>query len=110
MWYFAWFDEAMARFLGEAGYPYLTMIADGLDVQLVHTEADWREGVRYGESVTVDVVTDKIGSTSFTLSFTVRVGAQVRSTARTVYVVVATDGSGKQPVPPKLLAALESAR
>jgi len=110
MWYFAWFDEAMARFLGEAGYPYLTMIADGLDVQLVHTDADWREGVRYGESVTVDVVTDKIGSTSFTLSFTVRVGAQVRSTARTVYVVVATDGSGKQPVPPKLLAALESAR
>ena len=110
MWYFAWFDEAMARFLGEAGYPYLTMIADGLDVQLVHTEADWREGVRYGESVTVDVVTEKIGSTSFMLSFTVRVGAQVRSTARTVYVVVATDGSGKQPVPPKLRAALESAR
>ncbi len=110
MWYFAWFDEAMARLLGEAGYPYLTMIADGLDVQLVHTEADWREGVRYGESVTVDVVTEKIGSTSFTLSFTVRAGAQVRSAARTVYVVVATDGSGKQPVPPKLRAALESAR
>jgi acyl-CoA thioester hydrolase len=66
--------------------------------------------VRFGESVTVDVVTETIGSTSFTLSFTVRVGSQVRSTARTVYVVVATDGSGKQPVPPKLRAALESAR
>jgi acyl-CoA thioester hydrolase len=110
MWYFAWFDEAMARFLGEVGYPYLTMTADGLDVQLVHTEADWRAGVRYGESVTVDVATEHVGSTSFTLSFTVRAGAQVRSTARTVYVVVATDGSGKQPVPPKLRGALESAR
>ncbi len=110
MWYFAWFDEAMAQFLGEAGYPYQTMIADGLDVQLVHTEADWREGVRYGESVLIDVVTEKIGSTSFTLSFTVRVGSQPRSTGRTVYVVVGTDGSGKQPVPPKLRAALESAR
>jgi acyl-CoA thioester hydrolase len=110
MWYFAWFDEAMARFLGEAGYPYLTMMADGLDVQLVHTEADWRAGVRYGESVTVDVATEHVGSTSFTLSFSVRAGAQVRATARTVYVVVAIDGSGKQPVPPKLRAALESAR
>ncbi len=110
MWYFAWFDEAMARFLGEAGYPYLTMMADGLDVQLVHTEADWRAGVRYGESVLIDVATEHVGSTSFTLSFTVRAGARVRATARTVYVVVATDGSGKQPVPPKLRAALESAR
>jgi acyl-CoA thioester hydrolase len=102
MWYFGWFDDAMTQFLGDAGYPYQTMIAAGFDVQLVHTEADWREGVRYGESVTVDVVTEKIGSTSFTLSFTVRTGSQVRCTARTVYVVVATDGSGKQPVPPKL--------
>jgi acyl-CoA thioester hydrolase len=110
MWYFGWFDDAMTQFLGDAGCPYQTMIAGGLDVQLVHTEADWREGVRFGESVTVDVLTEKIGSTSFTLSFTVRVGSQVRSTARTVYVVVATDGSGKQPVPPKLRAALESAR
>ncbi|MGD0706355.1 MAG: thioesterase family protein [Trebonia sp.] len=110
MWYFGWFDDAMTQFLGDAGWPYQTMIADGLDVQLVHTEADWREGVRYGESVTVDVATEKIGATSFTLSFTVRVGSQVRSTARTVYVVVSTDGSGKQPVPPKLRAALESAR
>ena len=110
MWYFGWFDEAMAQFLGEVGYPYLTMTADGLDVQLVHTEADWRAGVRYGESVTIEVATERVGSTSFTLSFTVRAGAQVRATARTVYVVVATDGSGKRPVPSKLRVALESAR
>jgi acyl-CoA thioester hydrolase len=110
MWYFAWFDDAMTQFFGEIGFPYLTMNADGLDVQLVHTEADWREGVRYGESVTIDVATENVGSTSFTLSFSVRVGSQVRSTARTVYVLVATDGSGKRPLPPKLRAALESAR
>jgi acyl-CoA thioester hydrolase len=110
MWYFGWFDDAMTQFLADAGWSYQTMIADGLDVQLVHTEADWREGVRWGESVTVDVATEKIGSTSFTLSFTVRVGSQVRSAGRTVYVVVATDGSGKRPVPPKLRAALQSAR
>jgi len=110
MWYFAWFDDAMAQFLGEVGYPYQAMIADGLDVQVVHTEADWREGVRYGEAVTVDVATENVGSTSFALSFTVRVGSQVRSTGRTVYVVVATDGSGKQPLPPKLRNTLESAR
>jgi len=39
----------------------------------------------------------------------VRVGDQVRSTGRTVYVVVSTDGSGKRSVPPKLRVGLESA-
>jgi acyl-CoA thioester hydrolase len=109
MWYFAWFDDAMTQFLSEVGYPYAAMNADGFDVQLVHTEADWREAVRYGEQVVIDVATERVGSTSFTLSFGVRVGAQARSTGRTVYVVVSTDGSGKRPVPPKLRAALESA-
>jgi acyl-CoA thioester hydrolase len=109
MWYFAWFDDAMTQFLSEVGYPYAAMNADGFDVQLVHTEADWREGVRYGEQVVIDVATERVGSTSFTLSFDVRVGPQARSTGRTVYVVVSTDGSGKRPVPPKLRAALESA-
>jgi acyl-CoA thioester hydrolase len=109
MWYFGWFDDAMTQFLGEVGYPYTVMNADGLDVQLVHTEADWRDAVRYGEQVTVDVSTERVGSTSFTLSFAVRVGAEVRSTGRTVYVVVSTDGSGKRPVPPRLREGLESA-
>ena len=109
MWYFGWFDDAMTQFLGEVGYPYTALNADGLDVQLVHTEADWRDAVRYGEQVVVDVATERIGSTSFTLSFGVRVGDQVRSTGRTVYVVVGTDGSGKRPVPPKLRVGLESA-
>lgn len=109
MWYFGWFDDAMTQFLGEVGYPYPALNADGLDVQLVHTEADWRDAVRYGEQVEIDVATERIGSTSFTLSFSVRVGDQVRSTGRTVYVVVGTDGSGKLPVPTKLRAGLELA-
>jgi len=97
MWYFGWFDDAMTQFLTEVGYPYTTL------------KADWRDAVRYGEQVVVDVATERIGSTSFTLSFAVRVGDQVRSTGRTVYVMVSTDGSGKRPVPPKLRAGLESA-
>jgi acyl-CoA thioester hydrolase len=106
MWYFGWFDDAMTQFLGEVGYPYAAMNADGFDVQLVHTEADWRAGVRYGEQVMIDVAAERVGSTSFTLSFGVRVGAQERAVGRTIYVVVSTDGSGKRPVPPKLRAAL----
>lgn len=108
MWYFGWFDDAMTQYLSEIGYPYAEMMADGSDVQLVHTEADWRAGIRYGEPVTVDVAAENVGSTSFTLSFAVRVGEQVRCTGRTVYVSVRTDGSGKQPLPPRLRAGLRA--
>jgi acyl-CoA thioester hydrolase len=109
MWYFGWFDDAMTQLFTEIGYPYTELNADGLDVQLVHTEADWRDAVRYGEQVVIDVACERVGATSFTLWFGVRVGAQERATGRTVYVVVSTDGSGKRPVPPRLRAGLESA-
>jgi acyl-CoA thioester hydrolase len=109
MWYFGWFDDAMTEFFSEIGYPYTELNADGLDVQLVHTEADWRDAVRYGEQVVIDVAAERVGSTSFTLSFGVRVGLELRATGRTVYVVVSTDGSGKRSVPPRLRVGLESA-
>jgi acyl-CoA thioester hydrolase len=109
MWYFGWFDDAMTQLLTEVGYPYMELNADGLDVQLAHTEADWRGAVRYGEQVAVDVACERVGATSFTLWFGVRVGAQERATGRTVYVVVSTDGSGKRPVPARLRVGLESA-
>src|SRR6201987_6477029 len=82
MWYFGWFDDAMTQFLSEVGYPYAALNADGLDVQLVHTEADWRDAVRYGEQVVVDVATERIGSTRFHLSFAVLVGVQGRAAGR----------------------------
>src|SRR2546423_13565923 len=100
MWYFGWFDDAMTQFLGEIGYPYTALNADGLDVQLVHTEADWRDAVRYGEQVVIDVATERIGSTRLPLSVTPRGGEQARSAGRPVYVVVRTGGSGKRPAPP----------
>ena len=70
MWYFGWFDDAMTQFLTEVGYPYTTLNADGFDVQLVHTEADWRDAVRYGEQVVVDVATASRQSASVCTSWT----------------------------------------
>ena len=56
--------------------------------------------------------TGRIGRTSFALDFEVRRGAggEVTCTARTVYVVIATDGSGKRQVPALLTDALGAPR
>ena len=105
-WYLAYFDDAMTAFLAHRDLPYRAMLDAGFDVQLVRTEIDWRAGVRWQDGIVVAVAPARIGRTSFALDFEVRRGDEVTCSARTVYVVVATDGSGKRPVPPLIAQAL----
>jgi acyl-CoA thioester hydrolase len=106
MWYLGYFDEAMAAFLEEGGLAYPDMLADGFDVQLVHTEIDWESSLRWQDEAQVKVELGHTGRTSFDLHFTVSTLDRLVATGRTVYVVVATDGSGKQPIPDMIRAAL----
>ena len=116
-WYLAWFDEAMAAFLAHGGLPYRSMTDAGYDEQLVRSEIDWKAGIGFGDQVEIVVSTARIGRTSFALDFEVRRGdpevtgpgvndTVVTCTARTVYVVIATDGSGKREIPALIAAAL----
>lgn len=106
-WYLAWFDDAMAAFLAARGLPYQAMLDAGYDVQLVRSEIDWRSGVRWQDAIEVAVSTARIGRTSFALDFEVRRDAhEVTCAGRTVYVVIATDGTGKREVPPLIADAL----
>jgi acyl-CoA thioester hydrolase len=105
-WYLAWFDEAMSAFLASRGLDSSVMAAAGIDFQLVHTEIDWRAGVRWGEAVEIVVRPTRIGTTSFGVRFAVCRAGEESCTAEIVYVSVARDGSGKTPVPPLLRAAL----
>jgi acyl-CoA thioester hydrolase len=134
-WYLTYFDEAMSAFLAHRGLPYQRMLDAGFDVQLVRSEIDFRAGVRWQDPITVAVSTSKVGRTSFVLDFEVRrgdagrasidrapareernepgidhrrgvEGDEVCTSGRTVYVVIATDGSGKRDIPPLLLDAL----
>jgi len=107
MWYLGYFDEAMADFLAEGGLPYPDMLASGHDVQLVHTEIDWRSSLRWADDAWVEVSLASVGATSFSLRFAVHGGDDsLVASGLTVYVVVATDGSGKRPVPPNIRGAL----
>jgi acyl-CoA thioester hydrolase len=106
MWYLGYFDEAMALFLEEGGLAYPEMLAAGFDVQLVHTEIDWQSSLRWQDEAQVEVELSRAGTTSFDLHFTVTTGPRLVATGRTVYVVVATDGSGKRPIPDLIRTAL----
>ena len=106
MWYLAYLDDAMSAFLEAGGLPYTALRDSGHDVQLVHTELDWSAALRFGEEVEVSVTCDSIGRSSFTLAFIVGQGATEACRARTVYVCVATDGTGKRTLPEPLVRAV----
>jgi acyl-CoA thioester hydrolase len=106
MWYLAYLDDAMTAFLADRGLAYVDMLGAGYDVQVVHTELDWQGSLGWGDEAFIDVALARLGRTSFTLQFEVRAGERPVATASTVYVVVATDGSGKRDIPPLLLEAL----
>jgi acyl-CoA thioester hydrolase len=110
-WYLAYFDDAMTAFLAARGLPYPTMLAAGYDVQLVRSEIDWRSGIGWQDAIEVAVSPARIGRTSFALDFEVRRdGTEVTCSARTVYVVVGNDGSGKREIPALIAGALGEAR
>lgn len=106
MWYLGYFDEAMTVYLEEGGLDYQKMLNAGFDVQLVHSEIDWKAPLRWPETADIEVSLSDAGRTSFSLSFDVKADGTEVATGRTVYVVVATDGSGKQPLPELLRTAL----
>jgi acyl-CoA thioester hydrolase len=108
MWYLGYFDDAMAAFLAHLGHPYPQLLVDGDDVMLVRSELDWTSGVRFGDAAAVGVSVEAIGTTSFSLRFEVRRGAEVTCRARTVYVMIGTDGSGKRPIPSAVRTALSA--
>jgi acyl-CoA thioester hydrolase len=105
-WYLAYFDDAMTGFFEHRGLPYGVVMAAGHDFQVVHTELDWTGALGFGDDATVAVDVGHVGTTSFTLTFEVRRAGTPVCTGRTVYVCIATDGSGKRPLTPALREAL----
>ena len=111
--YLTWFDEACTGFLDHLGVTYPGLIDTGHDIQVVHSEIDYLTAVRWRDSVRVAVQCERIGSTSFTLRFTVlrrndHADEHAAVRGHNVYVVVSTDDWAKRPIPAALRDALSA--
>jgi acyl-CoA thioester hydrolase len=49
---------------------------------------EWTSSARWGDTVTVDAETEKVGRTSVTVRYTVRVGERLCCVVRTTYVAI----------------------
>lgn len=109
--YLTWFDEAVTGFFDHLGASYPDLMSADLDMQVVHTEIDYVGPVRWRDTVRVAVVCEHVGTTSFTIGFSVlrqRDGSEeaLAVRGRNVYVVVSTEDWTKRPIPDTLRKAL----
>ena len=84
--YLAWADEAMTALMGHLGTPYATLLVRDLDTAVVASELQWTAPARWGDTVEVDADLEKLGRTSVTVRFAIRIGDRRCCVVRTTYV------------------------
>lgn len=98
--YLTYCDEAMSRYFDDLGFAGFSA-----NVQLVSSALTWTSAARWGDTVDVDVDCLRIGTTSITLGFDVRVGERRCCRVETTYVHIDADGRST-PVPDEVRTAL----
>ena len=95
--YLTWADEASTLWWADHGLPWDELVGRGIEPLVKASALEWSSPARWGATVTVDAETERVGTTSATVRFTVRVGTRVCCVVRTTYV--ATAGGGSTPWP-----------
>lgn len=107
---FALAHEAFERFLETVGLGLGRIVREeDFRVPIVHAESDYKAPLRLGDPVTVNLIAEKIGNTSFALCYDLldHAGRNV-GRVRTVHVAVDARTWKKRPVPDKLRHVLEN--
>jgi acyl-CoA thioester hydrolase len=73
----------------DRGVDWPELNARGVEYVVVASALEWRSSARYGDTVEVDAELEKLGRTSLTVRFTIRVGTRVCCEVRTTYVCTA---------------------
>jgi acyl-CoA thioester hydrolase len=98
--YLVWADEAVNTWWADRGVDWAAVNAQGIDYVVVASALEWRSSARYGDTVEVDADLEKLGRTSLTLRFVIRVGERECCVVRTTYVC--TTGGTSSPWPEEI--------
>jgi acyl-CoA thioester hydrolase len=100
--YLVWADEAVNTWWPARGVDWADLNARGIEYMVVASALEWRSSARYGDTVEVDADVEKLGRTSLTLRFVIRVGERECCEVRTTYVC--TVGGASSPWPEEIRA------
>jgi acyl-CoA thioester hydrolase len=84
--YLVWADEAVNTWWESRSVRWAELNRQGLDYLVVASSLEWRSSARWGDTVEVDAEPDRLGRTSLTVRFDIRVGERLCCQVRTTYV------------------------
>ena len=105
--YLVWADEAVNAWWDQRQVPWSELTGRGLEYYVVASALEWQSSARWAETVEVDADLEKLGRTSLTLKFTIRVGDRECCVVRTTYVC--TEGGTSTPWPDDIRERLTAA-
>ncbi len=97
--------EAYEAFLDEHGLSVAALLASGAGVPIVSCEASFEAPVRVGDRLTFTIVAERVGETSFTLTYGIDRDKVPVGRCRTVHVSISADGT-KCPLADTMRSAL----
>jgi YbgC/YbaW family acyl-CoA thioester hydrolase len=105
-----YFHDAYTAWLAAGGYDLRRVLDEGkVGFPLVHAEADYRRPLRFGDRVTVEILAPRMGESSFTLGYRVRLaGGKLAATGQTSHVCIDRATFRPCPLPDDLYALLET--
>lgn len=95
--YLVWADEAVNAWWEQRGVPWSDLTRRGIEYYVVASALEWRSSARWGDTVEVDAELEKLGRSSLTLRFDVRVGDRLCCVVRATYVCTADASSTPWP-------------
>jgi len=104
--YLTYCDDAFEEYLEALGVDYPSLQASGYDMLLVNADISWSSPLRPRDIATVSITCERVGTTSFTCRFDMKVGDRAVATARLTYAGIKTSDFRKTEVPDRLRKAL----
>jgi acyl-CoA thioester hydrolase len=101
--YLTWADEASNHWWAAHGLPW-DVVAERVNPVVKASALEWTSSARWGDTVSVDAETERLGRTSVTVRFDIRVDQRLCCVVRNTYV--ATDGGRPVPWPDDIRARL----
>lgn len=105
---FRHFEAAEQDFLRGLGVPYADPAFRDISFPRVHVECDFIAEIRYDDIIEIDLTIDRVGTSSFTISFAVSVVGRPSAKGKITVVCIDKASHRSYPIPDRLRDALRS--
>lgn len=105
---FRHFEAAEQEFLRDLGVPYADPGFRDVSFPRVHVECDFLAEIRYDDLIDVELTVDRVGTSSFTISFGVNVANRPSAKGKITVVCIDKSTHRSSPIPDRLREALRS--